>query len=312
MPSGTAAPSPHAACGIAWLLLAVACYATMDATTRWLGPAFGVPLMMVVRYAVQTIAMASWLLVRSARGARVAHRSHPGWQGLRGVVLFGSAGLAVLALQGMPVAEYTAVIMVTPVLVTLLARLVLGHRVTALQGWLVAGGFAGALIVIRPGSGLFESAAMLALGVALCNAGYQTVTNRFGAGEDAVTSNFHAGWIGLLLSCVWLISSGAAAASWATLQASTTSALFMLSTMAALATIAQLALVVALSRAPAATLMPFIYAQIGVATLAGWGLLGDVPDAWTWTGMAVIAGCGVAGARAAMRPVVSLPSLRSA
>jgi drug/metabolite transporter (DMT)-like permease len=52
----------------------------------------------------------------------------------------------------------------------------------------------------------------------------------------------------------------------------------------------------ALGKAPAATLMPFLYVQIGVAALAGWLALDAVPDAWGWTGMAVIAICGAASA----------------
>ena len=71
-----------------------------------------------------------------------------------------------------------------------------------------------------------------------------------------------------------------------------------------------LLLIMALGKAPTATLMPFLYTQIAVAALAGWLALGAAPDAWGWAGMAVIAVCGAAsawmnvrGAAANQRPV---------
>lgn len=292
--------------GIAWLLFAVSCYAVMDTLTRLLGPTFGVPLMMVVRYAVHTLVMLLWLGGRRVKHVHVPHASNLRSQLFRGTVLFGSAGLAVMALQRMPVAEYTAVVMLTPVLVTLLAWLVLKHHVTRAQRVLVLGGFLGALIVIRPGSGLFDAAALLALGVALCNAAYQIETNHRGAQEDAVTTNFHAGWVGLGLSLAWLMASSDTSVT--ALWTSKPVDVLLLMAMALLATVAQLALITALSRANAATLMPFTYAQIGVAALAGWVALGDLPDAWSWVGMAVIAACGAASAWSTARQSMPCPN----
>ena len=48
--------------------------------------------------------------------------------------------------------------------------------------------------------------------------------------------------------------------------------------------------------APTATLMPFVYLQIAVATVLGWLIFRQVPDALAFVGMGVIAGCGAAGA----------------
>jgi drug/metabolite transporter (DMT)-like permease len=282
--------------GIAWLIAGTACYAVMDALSRVAGPAFGVPLIMVVRYGVHALAMGLWRGVRRARGVPVVHSSTRWLQGVRGGALFAAASLAVLALQHMPVAEYTAVVLLTPLVVTLLAWALLKQRVTPLQGLLVAGGFVGALIVIRPGSGLFGWGAGLALGVAGFNAVYQLITNRFGAQEDAVVTNFHSGWIGLMLSCVWLALAQDSVPAPLLVQGPSAQDIALLLSIGLLATVAQLVLIMALARAPAATLMPFCYGQLGFGALAGWLALGDVPDGWAWLGMAVIAACGVTGA----------------
>jgi drug/metabolite transporter (DMT)-like permease len=292
----TAAAHHATLSGIAWLIAGTACYAVMDALSRVAGPLYGVPLIMVVRYGVHALAMGLWRWVRHARGAPVVHASTPWRQGVRGVALFAAASLAVLALQHMPVAEYTAVVLLTPLIVTLLAWALLKQRVTAWQGLLVAGGFVGALIVIRPGSGLFGWGAALALGVAAFNAVYQLITNRFGSQEDAVVTNFHSGWIGLLLSCVWLALAQDSVPAALLQHGPSVTDLALLLSIGALATVAQLVLIMALARAPAATLMPFCYGQLGFGAWAGWLALGDVPDAWAWLGMAVIATCGVAAA----------------
>jgi drug/metabolite transporter (DMT)-like permease len=280
-----------------WVLLSVALFATADAITRLTGPVFGVVLFMLSRYTVQTLAMGGWMLWRRARGQLVAHDSSFGLQLLRGVVLFASAVLAVKALQHMPVAEYTAVVLLTPVLVTLLAWLVLHHPTTSMQLGLLAGGMVGAMIVIRPGSGLFGWAALLPLGVALCNAAYQTITNHYGPREDAVTTNFHAGWIGLALALAWFVLDPPPS----TAMEATAAQIAMLLGMGAMATVAQLALILALTGTRAGLLMPYLYAQIAFGALAGWLLMGDAPDAWSWIGMAVIAACGVISAWTQMR-----------
>ena len=63
-----------------------------------------------------------------------------------------------------------------------------------------------------------------------------------------------------------------------------------------LALLAHLLLILALGKAPASTLMPFQYAQLAVAALAGYIVFNVVPDAWGWVGMAVIGVCGAASA----------------
>ena len=72
--------------------------------------------------------------------------------------------------------------------------------------------------------------------------------------------------------------------------------LAVLAGIAALGTAGHLLLIMALSKAPASTLMPFQYVQIAVAVLGGWVVFSVAPDAWGWLGMAVIAVCGAASA----------------
>jgi drug/metabolite transporter (DMT)-like permease len=212
----------------------------------------------------------------------------------RGTLLAFSSTMAFAALRRMPVAEFTAIAMLTPVVATLVARVWLKESVSRLRWALVAGGFVGALIVVRPGSGVIGWAALLPLAAAVSNAAFQTMTSRFAPHEDPFTTNFYTGLTGVTIATPLLLASVADPID--TLLAAPTSQLVALAAAAVLGTAGHLLLIVALGKAPASTLMPFQYAQLGVAALAGYLAFGLAPDAASWLGMAVIGVCGAASA----------------
>ena len=158
----------------------------------------------------------------------------------------------------------------------------------------MAGGFIGALIVVRPGSGLIGWAALLPLAAAFSNAAFQIMTSRYAPHENPFTTNFYTGATGMTIALPILLASVADPLE--VLAAAPALQLGALATVALLGTTGHLMLIMALARAPAATLMPFQYSQLAVAALAGFIVFGVVPDGWGWIGMAVIAGCGAGSA----------------
>jgi drug/metabolite transporter (DMT)-like permease len=202
--------------------------------------------------------------------------------------------MAFAALRRMPVAEFTAIVMLTPLIATLVARVWLKEAVSPLRWTLVVGGFIGALIVIRPGSGLVGWAALLPMAAAVCNAAFQIMTSRFAPHEDPFTTNFYTGATGMAIATPILLASVADPID--TLMAAPAPQIGALMAVAALGTTGHLLLIMALGKAPASTLMPFQYVQLAVAALAGYVAFGAVPDAWGWLGMAIIAVCGAASA----------------
>lgn len=294
----------HPALGIALIVGSAACFATMDTLTRYLGALMPVQLVLWVRYALHAIVMAIWLAFTAGTGFRTAHM---GFQVLRGMLLLASSTLVFYGLQHLPVAEFTAIIMLTPVLVTLLAAWALHDRVSRLRWALVFGGFAGALIVVRPGSGLFGWAVWLPLAAAFTNAFFQIITSKLGSGENALTTNFYTGFTGTVILTPVLLTSAVDVP--ALLAAAPALQWIVLIAIGALGTTGHLLLIMSLSIARASTLMPFLYTQIGFAALVGWWVFRAVPDAWGWIGMAVIAACGAASAWLNVR---STPKVMSA
>jgi drug/metabolite transporter (DMT)-like permease len=278
------------ALGITLIVLAVACFAAMDTTIRALGATLPVLLMLTGRYVFQATLMALWLGTSRRHGFAAAH---PRFQLLRGALLLATSALSFFGLQHLPVPEFTAINMLTPVLVTLLAAGVLKERVSALRWALVCCAFAGALIVIRPGSGLFGWAVLFPLAGAFTYAGFQVLTSRLAGADDPFTTHFWTGFVGSAVLVPLLLAGPVDVAG--TLARVGWGAGWLL-VIGALGTFGHLMLIVALGVAPTATLMPFAYAQIAVAALLGWLVFRHLPDGWALAGMAVIAACGAASA----------------
>jgi drug/metabolite transporter (DMT)-like permease len=283
--------SHRPALGIGLMVASAACFASLDTTTRYLGALLPVQLMLWSRYAVHATVMGVWLGVNGRGGFRAANLR---FQVLRGALLLGSSTLAFHGLQHIPLAEFTAIVMLTPVLVTLLAAWLLHERVSPLRWALVGGGLAGALIVIRPGSGLFGWAVLLPLGGAFSNAFFQVLTSKHGRSESPLTTNFYTGLTGTAILTPILLTSPMDVSG--LLSATPAGQVALLLMLGALGTAGHLLLIMSLGRAGTATLMPFLYTQIAFAALVGWLVFRAAPDLWGWVGMGVIAGCGAASA----------------
>jgi drug/metabolite transporter (DMT)-like permease len=282
---------PRPALGIGLMLLAVTCFAALDTTVRWLGTVVPVIVMLTARYCFQALAMAAWL----ARSRRLRFAAaHPRFQVLRGLLLLVTSAFSFFGLQRMPVPEFTAIIMLTPVLVTLFAALLLKEHVSTLRWALVAVAFAGALVVIRPGAGVFGWPVFFPLAGATTYAAFQVLTSRLAGLDNPYTTHFWTGFVGSALLVPLLLAGPFDAA--AALAALTPAHLGWLLVVGACGTVGHLFLIVALGVAPTAALMPLNYMQIAIAAALGWLVFGHVPDGWAAVGMAIIAAAGAASA----------------
>jgi drug/metabolite transporter (DMT)-like permease len=277
---------PNAIAGIALTVGASACFAALDTTTKFVSAA--VPLLMALWFRYFFQAVATTVLVLPTRGRQVWRTRRLAWQVARGVLLLASSLLAFLSLRYLPVGEFTAIVMITPLVITLLAATILKEHVSPLRWALVAGGFVGTLIIIRPGASHFGWSSLLPLALVGCNAAFQVLTSKLAQTEDPVTMHLYTGWTGTLLASVplplvwthlpdpWL---------WAGLCF-----------MGIMATVGHFMLILAYYRAPAATLTPYLYAQIAFAMIGGVLVFSHVPDHLSLAGMGMIAFCGAAGA----------------
>lgn len=281
--------------GIALLLTALACFVVLDSSVKHISAVISVLIAVWFRYMFQAVVMSAVLL--PLRGRQLLHTRHLPLQIVRGLLLLVVSVLGYYGVSLMPVGEFTAILMLTPLMVTLLAAVFLKERVSLLRWLLVAGGFAGALLIVQPWEGADTSlgwVALLPLVMVLAYAAFQILTSRMARTEDAMTMHLYTGWVGALamslaLPLIWQ----------AIPDRETLALLFLLGLMG---TVGHYLLILAFARAPAATLTPFLYAQIAFAMLAGWWVFDHIPGHVELGGIALIMACGATAAWLATRP----------
>jgi drug/metabolite transporter (DMT)-like permease len=261
----------------------VLCFTSLDAIVKLLTQRYPVPFLVWARYAMQALIMVVWLLPQM--GTALMRTQRLGLQLIRGAILPVSSLCFFSALKHLPLAEATAINYVTPVLVMILAAAFLGERMTRPRIALVIAGIAGMLIIVRPGSEVFQGAALFGLGAAMSYGVFQILTRKL-ASEDSRVTLFYPAIAGTILMAVvlpWYTPE--VALPWRDLALVTATGL--------LGTLGHFVFILAFQRAPASALTPFTYMQLVWATIIGWLVFGSFPDAWTLAGMAVIAGSGL-------------------
>ena len=278
---------PQALVGIALGLAAVACFAALDTTSKVLSSLLPVMMVLWFRYLFQ--ALSTTVIFWPLHGRRLLRTAHPRFQLARGALLFLCSTFAFFRLKFMPVGEFTAVVMVTPLAVTLVAATWMKEHVSLLRWLLVIGGFVGVLFIVRPsGDQGLGWAALLPLGLVIANTGFQILTSKLARLEDPITTHFYTGWIGAVLGTVALPFAWAEVTQWQWWLA--------MAFMGLMGTVGHFLLILAYQRAPASVLTPYLYGQIAFAMLGGYLVFSHVPDGWAMLGILMVAVCGAMGA----------------
>lgn len=236
------------------------------------------------------------------QGAGFWRTRHLRMQLARSLCLVVATGCFFGGLRFLPLAEGSAIGFLAPLVALLLAMPVLGERPTRARVLSAVGGFAGILILVRPGAAAFHPATALIVLAAISNALYQLLTRRL-PNDTPHTTLFYSALVGTVVLSLALPFAEAPA------QVSGRDAFFLMM-LGLLAGLGHWALIGAFLRAPATLVAPFTYVQMVWATLWGLAIFGQLPDGLSALGMAVIVASGVAlvvherrlAAHAARRP----------
>jgi len=269
------------------ILLVVAsvfCFTLLDTIMKFATQRYPLPVLIFARYGVQMIAMLVWL-GPSMRFDLLRTRRLP-LQIVRALILLLSSVFFISALKALPLAEATALNYSTPMIVVLMARVFLGERLTPLRIAFVIAGAIGMVLIVRPGSTIFQGAAGLALLAAVFYAGYQIMT-RLLSGENQRVLLFYPAVMGTLV-----MGFAAPTFDWPVNMPWEHVVLIIIGGL--LGTLGHFLFILAFQHAPASSITPFTYMQLVWATLAGWVVYRQFPDAFAVAGMVVIAGSGLA------------------
>jgi drug/metabolite transporter (DMT)-like permease len=281
-PSVSAAETRAASrAGIAWMVLTTLLFVSQDAVTRVLVQSYPVFEVAWARFAVHLLlagALVCW------RSPRLLVSARPGLQLVRSALLLSITLLMMMALGILPFVDVTAVLSVTPVLITVLSIPMLKETVGWRRGLAVLAGFAGAMMIIGPASGMFHWAVVLPLAAAVSNALYQIVTRMLKTSDPTMTTFFYTSVVGTVLSTLALPFV------WVTPDLASVGLMLLLG---ALGACSHFCMIRAYTAAPAATVAPFGYTTLVWAALFGVLVFGEVPSAATIAGAVVIVGSGV-------------------
>ena len=233
--------------GIVLMLAAGFMFVLMDATAKHLAQTYSVTQVAWARYVFHMVTLP--VLFGRHRWTAVLRTPRLGLQLARSVLLLASTFLFFLAVKFIPLADATAIGFVGPLLVTALSVPLLGERVGWRRWAAVIVGFAGVLVIIRPGFGMLHWAVVLPLLVAVCFALYQIGTRVLSRTDGWTTTLFYSASVGVVAM------SAAVPFQWRTPDLAGWAAMAFLGLMGSLG---HLAMIRAFAAAPASTLAPFV------------------------------------------------------
>jgi len=267
--------------GILWMLGTVCCFVSLDATMKVLTQTYPVPQVAWARFVFHVVIL---LFVFNRRVFHIIRTNRLKHQMVRSGLMLTVTVLTIVSLKYIPLASLSALMMMGPIFVTALSVPLLGERVGVHRWAGVIAGFTGALVIIRPGSSVMDPVSLIVLFTALCYALFQISTRVLNRTESMDTTLLYSGLIGMGVMSVW------APFEWVTPDLA---GWVKLIALGGFGSAGHFCMIRALSMAPAAVIAPFGYTNIIGATLLGYLLFGNIPDAMTVLGAAIIFASGL-------------------
>ena len=257
-------------------------FSGLDSSAKWLGRTMDPLETAAIRYLGSFII--TLLFLNPVTRPGVLRTRSPGLQVARALCLVVSTVAAFFALHYLPLTVTTSINFASPLLVALLAGPLLGEWLGTRRLIAVLVGFAGVIVVTRPGAS-FHPAMLLSLLTALAYALYALATRAVAARDSSETTLMYTGLVGSIaflpvLPFIWTTP--------------TSPGIWLIAAlMCGLGAFGHWLLILAHQRAPASLLAPFSYVQLVGATLLGFVVFGEAPDAWTLAGGIIIMASGL-------------------
>ena len=281
--SSSATRGDNVARAILLTLATIGIFGVQDAVAKFLVQDYSPFQITMMRY--WGFAVFSLVLVSRQAPLRQAFASRaPVQQVLRGVLLMADVWLFALALRSVPLAELQSITLVYPLLVTLFAIPILGEKVGVFRLVAVSVGFAGAMVIVRPGGLPLDWGVAFAIASAALYALYIVMTRKVSAVDSASTSLAYTGVVGLVMSTAVGIFF------WQPMEWQTVALVVL---VMGTTCVGHGLMTLALSLAPASVLQPFNYFTLPWAIVLSATVFGHLIDGVSLLGAAVIVAAGL-------------------
>ncbi|MEQ8334430.1 DMT family transporter [Nisaea sp.] len=272
--------NPARAIGL--ILVAISMFATMDALAKYTSETIRVEMVIWGRYFFHFAAMVVMLPLLGVR--RTFRVKDPVKVTIRGLLLLGCTTCFFTAISLIPLTDANAIVFVAPLITVALSAFVLREKVGIRRWSAVVIGFAGVLIVLRPGFSEIHWAYFLVLAMAAMFSVFGLLTRALNRTEDPVAMLFHSALVGtvgtgIMVGFFW--------------ETPTLHEWGFLMVIGVVGGISHQVLIFSFRYASASLLAPFQYTVIIWATIYGYAIFGDLPDIWTFAGAALIVAAGL-------------------
>lgn len=275
---------PPTVAGVLIFTVGLSCIALADAMAKVLGQSMHSVQVVWLYLLFVFVNLSLYLAVTRKNVRQLAKAKRPGLQVIRGLCILGSLTFIFGALQFLPLAEATVINFTGPLFMVALAGPILGEKVGWRRWAAVVVGLVGAIIVVRPGSDVFQWAALMPIGSALFFALFQLITRKLAGHDSALTTLLYTqvvAGVGSLLAAPFF---------WSPLEFADIAFAFVAGSVGLLA---HLCMFNAFRLADASLLAPINYTRIVASVLLGYFMFSDLPDTYTIIGGAVIVGSGL-------------------
>jgi drug/metabolite transporter (DMT)-like permease len=269
--------------GVLFMCIACALFPIMNGIVKLLAASYEPQQIVWFRIVSHLVLVAVVFMPRMGLGLLRTRRI--GTQFVSSVMMLLSTLFFFSAVKSIPVAEAISVTFVAPLAVVLLAWPLLGERITWFRMAAVIVGFSGVLIVIRPGSAVFQWASLLLLCSAMCYAIYQILIRRLAGIDAPATSIFYSVLLGAIIMSIWLPFVWKMPTNWIDWA--------LLCSLGVFGALGHYCVAKAMTYASANFVAPFNYTQMIGSVIVGYFMFAEVPDFYTWLGTAVVVGAGL-------------------
>ena len=269
--------------GIFYMCVACALFPVMNGMVKFLTATYPFQEVVWVRLAAHLVLMSVVFLPQ--RGLGLLRTQAPMQQVVCSLGLLGATFFFFSAARYVGVTDAIAISFLSPLAVTFLAWPLLGERITFGRLASVVIGFAGVLIVIRPGSSVFQWASLMIVASAVSYAVYQIIVRRVAAVDSPATTAFYSALGCTIVASLFVPFAWKTPDNWRDVA--------MMLSLGFFGGFGHYCVARAFSYAPANLIAPLNYTQMIGSVVVGYLMFAEIPDFYTWLGSAVIIAAGL-------------------
>ena len=255
----------------------------LDGSAKWLVGAMPVVMVLWLRFAMHAVVAGAVLF--PLRGLSLLRTRHWRWHAVRAALFITMTGMNFWALQYLQLTVTSSIFFTVPIILALISATMLGEKLDAGRWIAILVGFAGVLVIVRPGSAEFHPAVLAAVANAILYSIFMLITRRLAAYDPPETTQYIPAVAGAVVLTPFAL------AGWEWPDSGLEWAVACL--LGVLGASGHYLLALAHRYASAAVIAPFLYQQVIYMALFGYLVFGDVPGPAVWAGTAIVVACGL-------------------